>query len=107
MLRSIRCFLILSACYLMQACTTLQPRAPVCSPPPIPEHLTLPCPDLPPVKDGKLATLYQQMLEDAALYRQCQRLHDQMVAVVQYREKVCDDINRSHSSRPWWKFWAD
>lgn len=107
MSRSIRCFLTLSACCLLPACSSLTVRAPACFPPPIPTHLMAPCPDLPPVTDGKLATLYQQMLEDAALYRMCQRLHDQMVAVVRYRDKVCDDLNRSQSSKPWWKFWGD
>lgn len=106
MCNAIRYLLILCVCSLTQACSFLTLRAPACDPPPIPSSLLLSCPNLHPLQDGKLATLYQQMLADADLYRECLRRHDQLVAVVKYRDQVCERIrSQSQSTKAWWEFW--
>ena len=109
MLRTIRYSAILCACFLMQACGSLTVREPICEPPPIPSSLMEQCQTPSPLPDGKLATLYQQYLADVTgPWSDCVRLHDQLIAVVKYRDQVCQHIQSLNQSppKPWWKFWG-
>ena len=85
----------------------MQPRAPELSLPSIPPELMQLCSDLEPLKDGQLASLYLQMMRDAAMYHECKRRQAALVAVVKYQEQTRADYAQSQSqSKPtYWKFW--
>ena len=77
---------------------------------PIPESLMQPCPLPDPLPDGKLSTLYQQALQDASPsgpWALCIRNHDQLIAVVKYRDSICAHIAEMNKQPPaqWWQFW--
>ena len=105
MSRSIRCLLILCACFLTTACASLTVPAPETTLPPIPPELLQPCPAPPPLTDGKIATLYLQMLEDAGREWECISRQAQLAAVVKYREQVAANLRNQSQNKPWWKFW--
>lgn len=109
MSRPMTCFAIPLACCLLASCQTLQPRVQVnCDPPPIPLALLEPCPPMEPLPDGKIASMYQAMLQDAQAYYECRGKHLQLVAVEKYRDDFCRRLSQGQqeaAARPWWKFW--
>lgn len=102
-----RSLLLLLASWMLQACSTLTPRAPLCDFPPVASNLTQEC-EVPsdPLPDGKFTTLYLQQFLDLPVIRECRDHHNQLVAVIKDREKVCARLNQSQeqNSKPWWKF---
>jgi hypothetical protein len=81
-------------------------RAPVLEIPPLPPELLTPCPLPEPIPDGSLQTLYLQIYRDAERWGACLRLHDQLIAVVRYRDEAMRAIQSQLSSpKPWWQLW--
>ncbi len=64
------------------------------------------CPQLDPLPDGKMATLYLALLTDAAQYQTCSRRQAALAAVVRYQEQVRTEYQRTLSNtKPWYQFW--
>ncbi len=99
---------ILSAPFLLtlSSCSTLHVQAPTLTLPPTPVELMQPCAELEPLPDGQMATLYLQMIRDAAQYQQCSRRQAALSAVVKYQEQVRAEYTKTLSStKPWYQFW--
>lgn len=87
-------------------CTNLAVREPICEPPPIPAALMQPCALPEPLPDGKMATLYLQLLRDTDPWGQCLRSHDRLIEVVKYRDSVCAKIKADNAKpKPWYQWW--
>ncbi len=99
--------LILLVSLATTGCNSLTVRAPEFNLPPIPPQLMEACPPLDPLPDGKMATLYLALLQDAALYQQCSRRQAALAAVVAYQQEVRAEYQRtlSQQSKPWYQFW--
>lgn len=94
----------------LSSCSLLTTRAPICEPPPIPTSNLQPCPLPEPIPDGKLKTLAEALLEDRnpkGPWAECIRNHDQLIALVRYRDSICQhiaDINKQ-PAKSWYEFW--
>ncbi len=105
-MRTLLLCITLPAWSAMLGCSSLQPRAPELSLPPTPAELMQPCAELEPLPDGQMATLYLQMIRDAAQYQQCSRRQAALSAVVKYQEQVRAEYTRNlKPSTNWWEFW--
>jgi hypothetical protein len=56
-----------------------------------------------------MQTVTEALLDDrnpGGLWATCIRLHDQLIALVKYRDQVCPAIQNQNPSadKPWWKF---
>jgi hypothetical protein len=91
---------------LLGACTSLTVREPICSPPPIPAELLVPCeePTLP--TDGTFAAVYENYVSNVVgPWARCLRKDDQLIAITRYREQVCDKIKADNApAAHWWNF---
>ena len=96
---------ILCALFLLMGCSSLTVKEPVCEPPPIPASLLQACPLPEPLKDGKLETLYLQMLADTGPWGECLRRQQSLVELVKYRDQVCAQFrNQNLSAKEWWQW---
>lgn len=99
--------IVACCCVLLASCSSVQVRAPICEPPPIPARLMEPCEEPAPLKRGTLEELYVQMLEDAGPWGRCVRNHDRLIEVIKYRDSICakfkaDNVTKSVGWRwPW------
>ncbi len=89
------------ACFLTTGCASFRPYVvTTCEVPPIPPDLLAEeaCPPLPPLKDGQLGTIYNQMVEDAQTYYECRSARKQLIAVAKYRDQVCNQFRSQGQS---------
>ena len=103
-----RVFPILFASCLLTACSTFAVRSPVCEPPPIPVENLQPCPDPELPTEATFGSLYLNSLKNTGPWGQCMRMHQQLIALVKYRDSICPAIlaqNQSQSNKSWWQFW--
>lgn len=100
-------FFALCGALALAACTTVQPREPICEPPPIPPELLLPCEEPELLTDGSFASLYQQALRDVGPWGRCVRKDDKLISIVKYREEVCAkmkaDAEKAKQPKPWYQ----
>ena len=92
---------------LLTGCTTMSVRAPVCEPPPLPPELTKPCPPAIMPTGPSIAEFYENTIANVTgPWRECARMHDQTIAVVQYRDSICAKIKADNAQpRAWYEFW--
>jgi hypothetical protein len=58
------------------------------------------------IPDGKMSTLYLQILRDSDPWGRCLRSHDRLIEVVKYRDSVCAKILADNvKPKPWYQFW--
>ena len=100
-----RCSLILSACCLTAACSSLTVKPPYCEPPPLPMSSVSACPIPEDLPDGAMGTLYLAHLQNLQLWKECIRKFNHLVELVRYRDQVCKDLqNRlENESKKWWQ----
>lgn len=103
---------ILFVFFLLTGCNSLTVRVSAYEPPPIPAELLVPCPEPLPLQpdapEGGLTFkgVFLAYLADSGPAAECRGQLKQLAVVVQYREKVRQDIrNLSQSSKSWWEFW--
>lgn len=65
--------IMLSAVWMLTACSSITPVQELPRTPPA--SLAAPCPDLPPASDGKLSTILENSLERSQMYYDCQSRH--------------------------------
>lgn len=60
---------------------------------------------VPVTQEGtSLRELYLQMLRDLTPWGECARNHSQLIAVVKYRDSVCEKIKADNAKpKPWWQ----
>ncbi len=107
MSRVTRVFPILCALCLTAACSSFEVRSPPYTPPSIPAEYLLPCPDPELPDQTTFSALYLNYLKNTGPWGACVRLHDQLVALVKYREQVLQSIQNQNQSPPkrWFEFW--
>ena len=62
--------------------------------PPIPANLRVLCGPLPPLLNGEQGEVTRQMIDDAEQYRECASRHKALVGVIEFREKLLEEMNK-------------
>lgn len=104
-----RLFAMCSAILALTSCASSMTVRVQCEPPPLPTTVLQPCPLPEQLADSKMQTVTEALLDDrnpGGLWATCIRLHDQLIALVKYRDQVCPAIQNQNPSadKPWWKF---